>query len=152
MEATHFISKSTAETHTFAENFLRDLVPNKDGATVLCLSGDLGAGKTAFAKELGSLLGINKDEITSPTFVIEKIYKITHPHFTHFIHIDAYRLEKGSELLSLGWEEIIADTNNLICIEWPEKVKEIIPQSAITLSLKFIDENTREITLHGKEN
>jgi tRNA threonylcarbamoyladenosine biosynthesis protein TsaE len=147
MEATPYISKNIAETHAYAENFLRTLVPNTGGATVVCLSGDLGAGKTAFAKELGGLLGIKKEEITSPTFVIEKIYSITHPHFTHFIHIDAYRLLKGSELLSLGWNEIIADTSNLICIEWPERVEEIIPQFAITLSLKFIDENTREFQM-----
>lgn len=151
MEATPFLSKSIADTHAFAERFLCNLSPNKMGATVVCLSGDLGAGKTAFAKEIGALLGLSKDDITSPTFVIEKIYKITNPHFTHFIHIDAYRLEKEGELLTIGWEKIISDSKNLICIEWPEKVAGIIPQSAITLSLKFIDENTREIRIENEE-
>jgi tRNA threonylcarbamoyl adenosine modification protein YjeE len=107
----------------------------------------LGSGKTTFTKEVASLLGIKKEEVTSPTFVIEKIYAIQHKDFTHLIHIDAYRLEKSEELLHLGWEEITKDKNNLIFVEWGEKVKNILPRETKTIRFEFIDENTRTIEL-----
>ena len=62
------------------------------------------------------------------------------------IHIDAYRLEKDEELLHLGWQEIISEPENFILIEWPENVAGIIPENAKRISLKFVDENTREIS------
>ena len=115
-------------------------------ATVVGLSGELGSGKTAFVKALALALGIT-EEVVSPTFVIERIYKLSPGGtFRHLVHIDAYRLESEEELLSLGWEELAADHDNLILIEWPERVKKIIPTDAMNISFKFIDEETREIT------
>ncbi|MFQ5662136.1 MAG: tRNA (adenosine(37)-N6)-threonylcarbamoyltransferase complex ATPase subunit type 1 TsaE, partial [Candidatus Paceibacteria bacterium] len=61
------------------------------------------------------------------------------------IHIDAYCLESASELKSLGWEEISKNSKNIIFIEWPENVKEILPKDKQEIHFKFIDENTREI-------
>ena len=115
---------------------------------VVALEGDLGSGKTAFTQEAGTLLGISEN-MHSPTFVIEKIYEIDWHRFKRFIHIDAYRLEQESELLHLGWQEITADPDNLIFIEWPENVPGIIPEHAQRISFKFINENTREIAIHG---
>jgi tRNA threonylcarbamoyladenosine biosynthesis protein TsaE len=140
------LSKNLGDTQNFAYNVIESLV-QKNTATVLALSGDLGAGKTAFVKELSTILGVNKDEVTSPTFVIEKIYKISHQLFSHLIHIDAYRLETSTELLHLGWEEISSDSKNLICIEWPEKVASLIPKDAVKINFEFIDETTRKIWL-----
>lgn len=140
-------SKTLEETADFALSFVQNLKPSKEGATVFNLSGDLGSGKTTFTKEVAYLLGIKKEEVTSPTFVIEKIYAIQHRDFTHLIHIDAYRLEKPEELLHLGWEEIIKDRKNLIFIEWGEKVKSILPQETKTIRFEFIDESTRTIEL-----
>lgn len=137
-------STSLEQTESFAHDFLHSLVL-RNSATVVGLYGDLGSGKTAFTKGIAKALGIT-DTVTSPTFVIEKIYKITsHPHFTHLIHIDAYRLEKSSEIVSLGWNEIISDPHNLICIEWPERVLDIMPTDHIALKFTFVDENTRLI-------
>ncbi len=141
------LSKSLSDTRAIAEDFL-DSLKTAEHATVVALSGDLGAGKTAFTKELGNLLGIPHDQITSPTFVIMKIFNIRHSLFEHLIHIDAYRLEDEQELVSLGWNEIIEDPKNLILVEWPEMVKGLIPKDARKLSLKFVDESTREITTH----
>ena len=146
-KATPFISKSLAETRDYAELFLHELVSPQKFAAVIALSGDLGAGKTAFVKELGTLLGLSRSEITSPTFVIMKVFEISHPRFKRLIHIDAYRLEKEKELLKLGWEEIVADPENLILIEWPELVKGLIPKTAQRITFRFIDEDTREITV-----
>jgi len=137
------ISQSLEETHKVALDFLSNIVFG-DKALVVALQGDLGAGKTAFTQEVGKILGV-VENMHSPTFVIEKIYDIDWYGFKKFIHIDAYRLEKDSELLHLGWEEIIKEPENLIFIEWPENVSGIIPDEAKKVYLKFIDENTREI-------
>ncbi len=100
-------------------------------ATVVTLSGDLGAGKTTLTQAIARELGITEN-IISPTFVIMKRYEL---HKKNLIHIDAYRLESADELLKLGWAELIADPKNLILIEWPEKVAEIIPKNAVRVSL-----------------
>lgn len=113
-------------------------------ATIVALRGELGAGKTTFTQKVGKLLGITEN-MHSPTFVIEKIYEIDYKGFKNFIHIDAYRIEKDSELLHLGWEEIIKEPENLIFIEWPENVPGLIPGGAKRISFKHVDENTREI-------
>lgn len=144
------ISKSLEDTAAFAKDVLKSIQKGPE-ATILCLSGDLGSGKTAFVKEFGAILGIPKDSITSPTFVIEKIYQLTtgnkNQSFTHLIHIDAYRLENERELETLGWKEIATDPKNLILIEWPEMVPTIIPQDAKHITFEFINETTREITI-----
>ena len=135
-----------------AARFIGALVRYKNGATVVALSGDLGSGKTTFAQGIAKALGV-EETVTSPTFVIEKIYELqAQPFdiaqgkkFSHLIHIDAYRLKDEHELEVLGWKEIIADPSNLIVIEWPEKVAVIIPENAIRIS--FIDTgNARELT------
>jgi len=143
------MSKSIEETKQGAQEILSKLPLDQNEAVVFSLSGNLGSGKTAFAKEFGSLLGIKKEEITSPTFVIEKIYAISHLFFSHFIHIDAYRLESAEELLHLGWEEIVKNKKNIIFIEWGERVSKILPPSAKTIQFRFIDEETREITFEN---
>lgn len=113
-------------------------------ATIIALQGDLGAGKTTIAKEISKLLGV-KDNVSSPTFVIMKVYKTTDKRFKKLIHIDAYRLNKGEELLHLGWEEMIKSSENLIIIEWPENVKEILPKDVLDVRLEHKDEKTRTI-------
>ena len=138
-----YLSKSPEETNKIAKDFL-DTLGLQDQATVVALQGELGSGKTAFAQEVGKILGV-AENMHSPTFVIEKIYSIDWKGFKNLIHIDTYRLEKDSELLHLGWEEITKEPENLILIEWPENVAGIIPESAKRISFKFIDETTREI-------
>ncbi|MDO8552508.1 MAG: tRNA (adenosine(37)-N6)-threonylcarbamoyltransferase complex ATPase subunit type 1 TsaE [bacterium] len=133
------------QLNSLAETFAAKLMPKKTGATVVALSGDLGAGKTAFAKALARAYGI-EEEVTSPTFVIEKIYAPLKGPFQRFIHIDAYRLNGAHELEAIGWKELIQEPGNLILLEWPEKVSEAIPPDAARISLKYVDEHTRTIT------
>ncbi len=118
-------------------------------AKVLAFSGDLGAGKTTLVQEIGKLLGI-KENIISPTFVIMKIYELNSKslYFSNFkklVHIDAYRLDSYKELQKIGWEELEKDEDNLIIIEWPEKVKEIISKKSFKIELSHIDEEKRYI-------
>jgi tRNA threonylcarbamoyladenosine biosynthesis protein TsaE len=148
------------ETDAFAGALMKKIIGecvtkngNQSAATIVGLYGDLGSGKTTFAQAAAKALGI-KEGVTSPTFVIEKIYKIeqekvtnkkTTP-FTHLIHIDAYRLDASDELIRLGWREISANPANLILIEWPERVADIMPADHRRLKFTFINEKTREIT------
>ena len=138
-----YVSKNPEETNKIVRDFLNTL-HHTGPACVVSLQGELGAGKTAFAQEVGKILGV-ADNMHSPTFVIEKIYPINWKGFKNLIHVDAYRLEKESELLHLGWEELVREPENLILIEWPENVAGIIPSDAREVSFKFIDEHTREI-------
>lgn len=144
------------EMEAFAISFIKNISEKKknEGALVVGLQGDLGAGKTTFTKSVASALGV-EGVVTSPTFVIEKIYKLPahvpragvpqKETFSRLVHIDAYRLEKGEELLQIGWEEIVNNPQNLILIEWPEKVVDILPKDVYMMYFNFIDENTREV-------
>ena len=118
-------------------------------ATIVALSGDLGAGKTTVTQQIAKELGVTQNVI-SPTFVIMKTYELNGGRnpladFARFIHIDAYRLKSHTELMTLGFAELLADPQNLILIEWPEMVAEIIPKNAIRIKLSHINENEREI-------
>lgn len=127
-----------------AENFLHTLSP-RETATVVGLYGDLGAGKTTFTKALAKVLGV-EGTVTSPTFVLEKIYTLTGQRFSHLIHIDAYRLEGSVELKQLGWDTIVSDPENLIIVEWADKVEDILPEDTKKVSLKVTGENVRDIS------
>ena len=143
------ISKSLEETGEMARKFAQGL-KKSEKATVVALVGDLGSGKTAFSQAIGSFLGV-KETMQSPTFVIEKIYPIDYQGFKNLIHIDAYRLEKESELVHLGWEEIIKEPENLILIEWPERVQAIIPNHARKVFFEHLNENTRVINYENQD-
>lgn len=144
--------KNLEELRAVAERFLNSLTknPQKETATVIGLSGDLGAGKTAFTKCVASILGIT-EVVTSPTFILEKVYiiprgSVVGERFLKLIHIDAYRLESGREMRALDWDSLILDESNLILIEWPEQVKDAMPEDIINLSFEYAGESVRQIT------
>jgi len=112
-------------------------------ALIFGLYGDLGSGKTTFTKSFIEAFGV-KQTVTSPTFVIEKIYKLPKEQkFRHIIHIDAYRLGGGEEMIELGWNEIIQNPKNIILIEWPEKIADILPKDLKKIKFEFVDEDKR---------
>jgi len=122
---------------------------NKSGASILALSGQLGAGKTTITQAISKLLGI-KEKIVSPTFVIMKIYEINkksvhYRSFKKLIHIDAYRLENEDDLKKIGWEDISRDKENLIIIEWPERVKGLLNRKSFWVELGHVDDETRSL-------
>lgn len=124
-------SHSAEELKELAVKFIQGISP-RGHATVIALSGDPGAGKTTFSQGVGLALGV-RDTMTSPTFVIENIYALASQKWTRLIHIDAYRMKSAYELETLGWQEIAADPSNLILLEWPERVHELIPSDAVRL-------------------
>ncbi len=115
-------------------------------AVIVALSGDLGAGKTTLSQFIAEILGVG-EQVTSPTFVIEKIYKTKDVgRFENFVHIDAYRLNDAAELKALRFEEILNSPHTLVFLEWPERVPEALPPSTFKISFESIDENTRKIS------
>lgn len=170
MEKNEIITNNLEETQQLA----RDFAKNLKGGEVICLAGDLGAGKTSFAQ--GLLQGLGADgPYTSPTFLIMKEYESYIPQPTsrnlqpknmhgedsgvqdtgyglkaagfRIYHIDAYRISED-DLMNLGWEEIVVNKNNIIILEWPEKVEKILPEKMIYISFEWIDENKRKIIIN----
>ena len=119
-----------------------------DRAVVLTLSGELGAGKTTFMQEIARQLGVT-EHVTSPTFVIMKGYDLIDQPFDQLVHIDAYRIETSEELAVLGFAELLQQPRTLICIEWAERVSDLLPPDALALAFATEGE-TRLITFnHG---
>jgi len=141
------VSRNLKDTGNIAQDIIKHISNGTNlKAKVMGLYGDLGAGKTAFTQALAKHLGV-KDKVISPTFVIMKNYKISKHPFQKLIHIDAYRLKKGEELAKLGWAEIISDPENLVLIEWPEIVADVMPKNHDKIKIKHLDENSREFEI-----
>lgn len=132
-----FISKNIQETWEIANNFASLLKPG----SVVCMTGDLGAGKTAFVQGIAKHFNID-DDIVSPTFNIALQYK--NPSGLTLNHFDLYRLEDPQELEDIAFFEII-ESGGISFIEWSEKFKQEMPADAINLVIEKIDENTRKI-------
>ncbi len=146
-----FLCKNENEISTVSDyvlNIIKDKRQNE--AVVVGLHGDLGSGKTTFTKNFAKKIGI-VNEITSPTFVVQRRYEIPQSadtiNFKNLYHFDMYRIELIEELGPLDWEETISNKTNLIFVEWPEKIEDALPINMIRINFTFIDENTREIEI-----
>jgi tRNA threonylcarbamoyl adenosine modification protein YjeE len=135
------------DMYAHAATILAQLEPQAQ-AVIVTLSGDLGSGKTTFAQGVARALGVS-EHVTSPTFVLEKIYDLNDQPFERLVHIDAYRLEGPNELAQLGFDALAEDPKNIILIEWPERVAEAIPSHAQIVRCEFVNENTREVAFEA---
>jgi tRNA threonylcarbamoyladenosine biosynthesis protein TsaE len=134
-----YIAKSQAET----EKIAKELVQKLQGGEVLALVGNLGAGKTVFVKGLAKSLGI-EDNITSPTFVLMKIYQTQHEKIKRLVHVDCYRLEKNEDLAEIGLADYLNDPENIVVIEWADRVVNL-PKDAININIDYIEDQTRRV-------
>ena len=125
------ITYNERETFELAQNLETEKFPNM----IICLEGELGSGKTIFAKGMANALGI-KENITSPTFTIIKEYEGELP----FYHMDMYRLNGNID--GLGLEEYFSK-NGVVVIEWADMIKSVLPKERIEIKFKIIDENKR---------
>lgn len=147
-----FITNSSEQTQKLGEILAKEL----KGGEIICLSGELGSGKTTFAQ--GVLKGLEaKGPYTSPTFVVMKEYKlktqnakrktkIQNSKLEKVYHIDAYRVN-AQDVLDLGWEEIISGKNNIVIVEWAERIKSIIPENAIWLGFEHLKDDERKVSI-----
>lgn len=139
------ISENERETKELAKR----LAINFKAGDIICLHGELGAGKTAFVKGVAEILNI-KMEVTSPTFTLMNIYKIEPQinQIERLIHIDTYRLKNSDELLEIGAEDYIGEKNNLTIIEWPDKIQELLENKKVmNITIHHLEKDKREITV-----
>ncbi len=129
-----------------AQSFVGALSPKTEGATLVTLSGDLGAGKTAFTQAVARALGIT-EAVTSPTFVLAKSYALPEGFaFRELFHVDAYRLSEGKDLKPIGLAERMEDTGALVFLEWPEIVAGGLPGADVAITIRANDDGSRTIT------
>lgn len=151
-----YITENIKDIEKVAGVFLEKVCVRQDltQATIVTLSGDLGAGKTTFVQSIAKILGIKK-KVVSPTFVLVKRYSIKvsgrwTSGWENLYHMDAYRLEGKDikkELELLAFKEILSNPKNIIFIEWPEILKGNLPKKIIKIKIKHKGENKREIML-----
>jgi len=142
------VTSSPAQTKKqglfFAKTILRKGPQIK--AVVIGLRGDLGGGKTTFLQGFAAGLGIT-EKILSPTFIIMKRFTIRDSEFRNFYHIDCYRLQKPEELLVLGFQDLVSHPQNIVAIEWAERVAAILPKKTIPIQFLFVDDTKRKIII-----
>ncbi|NNU34378.1 tRNA (adenosine(37)-N6)-threonylcarbamoyltransferase complex ATPase subunit type 1 TsaE [Mucilaginibacter sp. S1162] len=132
------------ETKSVADNLIvaKELLELAGNEKTFIFHGDMGAGKTTFIKSLCEALGV-KEAVTSPTFSIVNEYRGTDVKIYHF---DFYRLKNQTEALDMGAEEYFY-SGNYCFIEWPEKIPDMLPLHYISVSLKVLNDDSREISV-----
>ncbi|MBM3193228.1 MAG: tRNA (adenosine(37)-N6)-threonylcarbamoyltransferase complex ATPase subunit type 1 TsaE [Chlamydiae bacterium] len=128
---------SELELKAFAKEFAKTLSPGD----VVCLEGDLGAGKTTFVKGLASFFGIDEAVVSSPTFIYLNLYD-------HIAHFDLYRLQAEEQFISMGFDEYFLPPY-ITCVEWPNILKTTLPKSFFWIKLKHHSEG-REISIEKR--
>lgn len=122
---------------------------NKTGtACIVCLQGDLGAGKTTMTQIIAKELGVSEN-LQSPTFVIKKIYPTASTIFSRLVHVDAYRLGSEDNINLFRFAEDFKSPGTLMMIEWPEMISEHIPDSARYIHIHHTKDG-RVISLNKK--
>lgn len=137
-----YLSSSLRDTKTLAEKIARTL----RGGEVIVLSGELGAGKTAFTKALAAALGV-KETVLSPTFTMVKEYKGENLGLYHF---DLYRIEDAAELEELGLDEYFS-SDAVTVIEWNKLDFSDFPGKVIEISIDYISPESRLFRVNGWE-
>ncbi|MBU0619595.1 tRNA (adenosine(37)-N6)-threonylcarbamoyltransferase complex ATPase subunit type 1 TsaE [Patescibacteria group bacterium] len=134
------ITNSEKETFELGKKFVKKIKPGD----IIGLIGDLGAGKTIFAKGIADGLGV-KQNINSPTFVIMKIYKINTSQIKQFCHIDTYRLKHAQDLINIGADEYFNQPHAVTIIEWADKILNILPKKTKFIKIKHKSESQRMV-------
>ncbi len=132
-----WISHSEEETGAVAKEVIETL----STPYILCLYGDLGAGKTAFSRALiRHLVNDEYENVPSPTYTLVQTYDDD-----RIWHFDLYRMEHPDQLYDIGWEDAL--TADYCLIEWPERLGTLKPQNSVDISIETLPDETRQITL-----
>ena len=132
------ISRAEAET----ENCGSALAAELPRGSVVLLRGDLGAGKTVFARGFARGLGV-MEYVSSPTYTIVQEYEL--PSGGRLYHLDLYRISGVAAALDFGVDEFLSDRNSYSLVEWPERLETLLPENAVTVDIRHIGESEREI-------
>lgn len=144
---TDYSTHSAEETKALGKQIAKELNPG----TLLCLQGDLGAGKTTFTQGLLEGLGAKRPYV-SPTFVLMKQYDLDEPSaqgIERIYHADAYRVEE-KDFQELGFREWCEDQKGIVILEWPEKIENLLPEKRMNISFRSLSENEREMKIEEK--
>lgn len=140
----NYISATLKDT----EQIARQVGLSYKNGGIIALSGEIGAGKTTFTQFLAKSLGV-KPHLISPTFVVMRSYAIPQNPRGKLYHIDLYRLETTINIADIGANEILNNPNNIILIEWPDKVKDQLPKNTLWIDIKIVDNKSRKFCLRG---
>jgi len=149
-----FVSGNPEESRKFAGYLAEKILTERrteNDALVLALYGDLGSGKTIFAQAFAEVLGV-KERVKSPTFIIFRKSKVADKKwrekgFENFYHFDVYRIHSEKEILNLGWEEIISNPENIVLVEWADKIENILPKNCVKINFKHLKGDKREMEI-----
>src|SRR5581483_476501 len=137
------VTSTFEETQHVGLTFAKEL----RGGEVIALYGDLGAGKTTFMQGLAKGLGITRN-IISPTFIIMRTYEAgirdQEQGIRNLYHLDLYRIENEEQAIELGLEELMGDPENIVAIEWPDKIENILPEKRINIYFEYLGDDKRE--------
>ena len=129
---------SVEATWALAREFAAELKPGD----VVCLEGDLGAGKTTFTQGLAAALGV-KGRVTSPTFCIVQEHRGA---ACFLVHMDLYRLNGEDDVVAIGWEDYLAE-GAILAVEWPERAGGLIPPDARHVRFRHLGEEKRKVAI-----
>lgn len=144
-----YVSASPADTMQIAQTIMKEQLECAEQSVTVILQGDLGAGKTHFAKGIAQGLGV-KDSVISPTYVVLYEYNVPVGRYKHFVHMDLYNIQSSDEFKELGIEQYLQKPS-VLCIEWGERAGELLEDlkkrsKIIHVELKYVSETQREIT------
>jgi tRNA threonylcarbamoyladenosine biosynthesis protein TsaE len=128
------ITKTQTQTIALGKRLAKTL----RGGDVVCLYGDLGAGKTTLVKGIAAGLGITKT-ITSPTFLLMRVYKIPKSYklqASHFVHVDCYRVHDPADLEAIGLLDYLGQPDTITIVEWPERMTKLLPKNTEKIMLR----------------
>ena len=135
---------SVEETWAVARRLAGELKPGD----VVCLEGDLGAGKTTFTQGLAAALGV-AGRVTSPTFCIVQEHRAADAEGRFLVHMDLYRLRDETDVLAVGWEDYLSE-GAILVVEWPERAGSLIPPTArrVRITHSATADNVRRIDMN----
>lgn len=142
-KSINYVSKSPDETKQIGKM----LASGMQGKEVVCLFGDLGAGKTTFVNGFINYFQKFK-RVPSPTFIIVRHYSVSHHLVNDIYHVDLYRLNKLKSIKELGILEILNKPKTIFLIEWPEKIDKLLIKSRINVKFKIPNETERQIEIN----
>lgn len=137
-----FMSHSPEQTLRIGARLAEHLAPGD----VVCLSGELGTGKTTLVSGIGRGWGA-LDPVTSPTYVLVNAYRRADGQ--RLWHLDCYRVNSAAEALAFGFADLL-ESGGLMVIEWPERILEVLPPERLDLGLRWIDDMKRSFRLEAR--
>ncbi len=118
------------------------------GGELVCLEGALGSGKTCFVRGLARGMGVDPAEVSSPTFILCR----RHVGRLVLAHVDAFRLSGPNDLDAIGWEELCADEHAVVAVEWPQRIRSLLPERRIEVVLEHAGPDSRLVHITVPED